>query len=323
MGFLKDGKWHDEWDYNDEDSGAFERDDSAFRNWVTADGSPGPTGEGGFKAEPGRYLLYISLACPWAHRVNAARHLKGLTGAIELVVVHWLMREGGWSFRDGECVTPDPVCGAANLHEVYTKAKPDYSGHVTVPVLWDTKTETIVNNESADILRMLGSAFDDCGANDLDLYPEPLRGEIDALNDKVYDAVNNGVYKAGFAASQEAYEAAVHPLFAMLDELEERLDGKDWLVGDQFTEADLRLWTTLIRFDPVYVTHFKCNIRRIADYPNLSAFTRRIYEMDGMAETTNFKHIKHHYFESHLHINPTGIVPAGPDPLVPGLDRQD
>lgn len=318
MGFLKDGKWHDEWDYNDKDSGAFERDDSVFRNWVTADGSAGPTGDGGFKAEPGRYRLYISLACPWAHRANAARHLKGLTGAIELVVVHWLMRDGGWSFREGECVTPDPLCGADNLHQIYTKAKPDYSGHVTVPVLWDTKTGTIVNNESADILRMLGSAFDDCGANDLDLYPQALRGDIDALNDKVYDAVNNGVYKAGFAASQQAYDAAVKPLFAMLDKLEERLEGKEWLVGDQFTEADLRLWTTLIRFDPVYVTHFKCNIRRIADYPNLSAFTRRIYEMDGMAETVNFKHIKHHYFESHLHINPTGIVPAGPDPLVPG-----
>ena len=319
MGFLKNGTWHDEWDYNDEDSGAFERDDSAFRNWVTPDGSPGPTGNGGFAAEPGRYILYISLACPWAHRANIARHLKGLTGAIDLVVVHWLMKDGGWSFRDGECVTADPVCGADNLHQIYTRAKPDYSGHVTVPVLWDTKTDTIVNNESADILRMLGTAFDECGANDLDLYPEALRDEIDALNAKVYDAVNNGVYKAGFATSQKAYEAAVMPVFDMLDALEERLEGNKWLVGDRLTEADIRLWTTLIRFDPVYYTHFKCNIRRIADYPNLSAFTRRLYELDGISETVNFHHIRHHYFKSHDHINPTGVVPVGPDPLVPGL----
>ncbi|WP_296721314.1 glutathione S-transferase family protein [Erythrobacter sp.] len=318
MGFLKDGEWFDEWDYNDADSGAFERDESAFRNWITPDGSPGPSGTGGFAAEPGRYRLYISLACPWAHRANIARHLKGLTGAIELVVVHWLMKEGGWSFRSGECVTPDPLCGAQHLHQVYTRAKPDYSGHVTVPLLWDTKTGTIVNNESADILRMLGNAFDDCGANERDLYPEALRAEIDAVNDRVYDAVNNGVYKAGFAASQQAYEQAVTPLFAMLDELEKRLEGEEWLVGGQLTEADIRLWTTLIRFDPVYHGHFKCNIRRIADYPNLAAFTRRLYELEDIAETVNFHHIRHHYYESHSHINPAGIVPAGPDPLVPG-----
>jgi len=321
VGFLKDGEWHDEWDYTDEESGAFERDESAFRNWITPDGRPGPTGEGGFAALPGRYRLYISLACPWAHRANVARHLKGLTGAIELVVVHWLMREGGWSFREGECVTPDPSLGADHLHQLYTAARPDYSGHVTVPLLWDTKTGTIVNNESADILRMIGSAFDDCGANDLDLYPKACREEIDRLNAQVYEAVNNGVYKAGFAASQEAYEEAVQPLFAMLDQLEERLDGKEWLVGGQLTEADIRLWTTLIRFDPVYHVHFKCNLRRIADYPNLSAFTRRLYRLDGIAQTVNFRHIRHHYFESHRHINPAGIVPAGPDPLVPGLSE--
>ncbi|OBX20917.1 glutathione-dependent reductase [Erythrobacter sp. QSSC1-22B] len=318
MGFLKDGKWHDEWDYNDDDSGAFERDESAFRNWVTPDGSPGPTGEGGFAAEPGRYRLYISLACPWAHRANVARHLKGLTDEIELVNVHWRMQEGGWSFREGECVTREPAMGASNLHQIYTAAKPDYSGHVTVPVLWDKQTGTIVNNESADILRMLGSAFDGCGANDLDLYPQAHREEIDAINDEVYDAVNNGVYKAGFATTQAAYEHAVGPLFAKLDELEERLAGKDWLVGGQLTEADIRLWTTLIRFDPVYHGHFKCNLRRIADYPNLAAFIRRLYALDGAAETVNFHHIRHHYYESHDHINPTGVVPAGPDPLVPG-----
>ena len=321
MGFLKNGEWHDEWAHNDEESGEFERDESAFRSWITPDGSAGPTGDGGFAAEPGRYRLYISLACPWAHRANAVRHLKGLTDAIELNVVHWLMKEGGWSFRDGECVTGDPAIGADNLHQLYTHAKPDYSGHVTVPVLWDTRTETIVNNESADIMRMLGSAFDACGANDLDLYPESYRDKIDTLNDRIYDAVNNGVYKAGFATSQDAYDKAVTPLFAMLDELEERLEGKDWLVGDRLTETDIRLWTTLIRFDPVYHTHFKCNVRRIADYPNLSALTRRIYELDGIAETVNFRHIKHHYYESHERINPHGIVPAGPAPLVPGMQK--
>ncbi|KZY56825.1 glutathione-dependent reductase [Erythrobacter sp. HI0063] len=321
MGFLKNGTWHDEWAHNDEESGEFERDESAFRSWITPDGSAGPTGDGGFAAEPGRYRLYISLACPWAHRANAVRHLKGLTDAIELNVVHWLMKEGGWSFRDGECVTGDPAIGADNLHQLYTHAKPDYSGHVTVPVLWDTRTETIVNNESADIMRMLGSAFDACGANDLDLYPESYRDKIDTLNDRIYDAVNNGVYKAGFATSQDAYDKAVTPLFAMLDELEERLEGKDWLVGDRLTEADIRLWTTLIRFDPVYHTHFKCNVRRIADYPNLAALTCRIYELDGIAETVNFRHIKHHYYESHERINPHGIVPAGPAPLVPGMQK--
>ncbi len=318
MGYLKNGEWHDEWAHNDEDSGEFERDESAFRNWITPDGSPGPTGDGGFPAEAGRYRLYISLACPWAHRANAVRHLKGLTDAIELNVVHWLMKDGGWSFRDGECVTGDPAIGADNLHQLYTHAKPDYSGHVTVPVLWDTQTETIVNNESADIMRMLGSAFDGCGANDLDLYPEDHRDEIDALNERIYDVVNNGVYKAGFATTQEAYDKAVKPLFAMLDELEDRLDGREWLVGDRLSETDIRLWTTLIRFDPVYHTHFKCNIRRIADYPNLAAFTRRIYDLDGIAKTVNFRHIKHHYYESHERINPHGIVPAGPEPILPG-----
>ncbi|NCP24373.1 MAG: glutathione S-transferase family protein [Erythrobacter sp.] len=318
MGYLKNGEWHDEWAHNDEDSGEFERDESAFRSWITPDGSPGPTGEGGFPAEAGRYRLYISLACPWAHRANAVRHLKGLTDAIELNVVHWLMKDGGWSFRDGECVTGDPAIGASNLHQLYTHSKPDYSGHVTVPVLWDTQTETIVNNESADIMRMLGSAFDGCGANDLDFYPESHRDEIDALNERIYDAINNGVYKAGFATTQEAYDKAVKPLFAMLDELEDRLDGRDWLIGDRLTETDIRLWTTLIRFDPVYHTHFKCNIRRIADYPNLAAFTRRIYDLDGIAETVNFRHIKHHYYESHERINPHGIVPAGPEPILPG-----
>ncbi|MGN6374691.1 MAG: glutathione S-transferase family protein [Sphingomonas sp.] len=320
MGYLKNGEWHDGWDYNDEHSGAFKRDASAFRNWVTPDGAPGPSGEGGFAAEPGRYRLYISLACPWAHRANVARHLKGLQDMIELVVVHWLMVEGGWSFRDGQCVTPDPLIDADFLHQVYTAAKPDYSGHVTVPLLWDTQRGTIVNNESSEILRMFGSAFDHIGAMPLDLYPAAHREEIDTLNARVYDAVNNGVYKTGFARSQAAYDQAIGPLFAMLDELERRLDGREWLVGDTLTEADVRLWTTLIRFDPVYYGHFKCNIRRIAVYPNLAALTRRLYALDGVAETVNFHHIRHHYYESHRHINPSGIVPAGPVPLIPGAE---
>lgn len=317
MGFLKNGIWHDEWDHNDEESGTFERDESAFRNWVTPDGAPGPTGGGGFAAESGRYRIYISLACPWAHRVNVARHLKGLEDMVELVVVHWRMKEGGWSFRKGECVTPDPLMDADFLHQIYVAAKPDYSGHATVPVLWDTHNGTIVNNESADILRMFGSSFDGVGAKRLDLYPQEHRAAIDRLNDEIYHAANNGVYKAGFATSQKAYDKAIGPLFAKLDELEQRLDDRNWLVGDTVTEADIRLWATLIRFDPVYYVHFKCNVRRIADYPNLSALTRRLYELDDVVGTVNFHHIRHHYYESHEQLNPHGIVPAGPDPLMP------
>jgi len=246
-----------------------------------------------------------------------ARHLKGLTDSVKLRVVHWLMKDGGWSFRDGDCVTPDPVMGADYLHEIYTKANPDYSGHVTVPILWDTENKTIVNNESADLLRMFGSAFNDCWANNLDLYPNAYRDEIDAINDTVYYAVNNGVYKAGFATTQDAYDEAVYPLFECLDDLESRLESQDWLVGGQITEADIRLWTTLMRFDPVYHTHFKCNIKQIRDYPNLAALTRRIYEMDGVEETVNFDHIRNHYYQSHERVNPNALVPAGPVPLLP------
>ncbi|WP_461308180.1 glutathione S-transferase family protein, partial [Albidovulum sp.] len=276
------------------------------------DGAPGPTGTGGFAAEPGRYHLYVSLACPWAHRTLIFRRLKGLETMISLSVVHWHMGEQGWTFAAGEGVIPDSVNGARFLHEVYTRAAPDYSGRVTVPVLWDRRTATIVSNESAEIIRMFNSAFDAVGAAQGDYYPQELRPEIDALNARIYDSVNNGVYKAGFATTQAAYEEAVQPLFATLDWLEARLATRRYLTGGTLTEADWRLFTTLIRFDPVYVGHFKCNLRRIADYPNLSGYLRDLYQRPGIAGTVDLHHIKHHYYGSHRSINPTGIVPAGP-----------
>ena len=312
MGLLIDGRWHDQWYDTGKTGGRFKRQDSRFRNWITPDGAPGPTGEGGFAAEPGRYHLYVSLACPWAHRTLIFRKLKGLEDAISLSVVHWLMRDEGWTFAEGPGVIADDVNGARVLHEVYTRAAPDYTGRVTVPVLWDKARGTIVSNESAEIIRMLNSAFDGVGAAPGDYCPSDLLGEIDAVNARVYDNVNNGVYKAGFATTQDAYEEAVRPLFETLDWLEERLTGRDFLVGDRLTEADWRLFTTLVRFDPVYVGHFKCNLRRIADYPALSAYLRRLYGMPGVAETVNFEHIKRHYYESHKTINPTGVVPLGP-----------
>ena len=314
MGLLVDGVWHDKWYDTAESGGRFVRTESQFRHWVTADGAPGPNGDGGFPAEPGRYHLYVSLACPWAHRALIFRSLKGLEEMITLSVVHWLMRDEGWTFADGPGVVPDTVNGAERLHEVYVEAQPGYSGRVTVPVLWDRKRGTIVNNESSEIIRMLNSAFDGVGAKPGDYYPVALRPEIEAANDRVYATLNNGVYRAGFATSQEAYEEAVNPLFDTLDWLEARLsDGRPYLLGETLTEADWRLFTTLIRFDPVYVGHFKCNRRRIADYPHLSAYTKRLYEHPGVAGTVDFDHIKRHYYESHRHINPTGIVPVGPD----------
>ncbi|MCC2975867.1 glutathione S-transferase family protein [Sphingomonas sp. PL-96] len=313
MGLLVDGIWHDRWYDTGKTGGRFERSKSQFRNWVTPDGAPGPTGDGGFAAEPGRYHLYVSLACPWAHRTLIARRLKGLEELVPISTVHWLMQENGWTFAAGPCATGDPIHGADYLHQVYTAADPGYSGRVTVPVLWDKQRGTIVSNESADILRMFGSAFDGVGACEGDFYPEPLRAEIDALNERIYHDVNNGVYRAGFATTQEAYEEAVVPLFAALDELETRLGQGRYLFGDTLTEADIRLFTTLIRFDPVYHGHFKCNLRRIADYPALSRFVRDVYHLPGVAETTNFDHIKRHYYQSHATINPTGIVPVGPD----------
>jgi putative glutathione S-transferase len=312
MGLLVDGVWRDQWYDTASTGGRFRRQDSAFRHWVTPDGAPGPSGEGGFRAEAGRYHLYVSLACPWAHRTLILRRLKGLEGMIGLSVVHWFMGEEGWTFAPGPGVIPDPVRGARVLHEVYTAARPDHTGRVTVPALWDLERGTIVSNESSEIVRMLNAAFDDAGAAPGDYYPPPLRPEIDALNARIYDTVNNGVYKAGFATTQAAYEEAAGPLFATLDALEERLGRGRYLCGDALTEADWRLFTTLVRFDPVYVGHFKCNLRRIADYPNLSGYLRDLYQTDGIAGTVNMAHIKGHYYESHRTINPTGIVPTGP-----------
>lgn len=312
MGLLVDGVWQDRWYDTKSTGGRFVRTNAAFRNWITADGSPGPTGEGGFRAEAGRYHLYVSLACPWAHRTLIMRRLKGLEAMIGVSVVHWRMLENGWTFEHGPGVVPDPIRGARYLHQVYTAAKPDYSGRVTVPVLWDKVKNTIVSNESAEIIRMMNSAFDGIGARPGDYYPEDLRSEIESLNSRIYDKVNNGVYKAGFATTQQAYEEAVRPLFDTLDLLDERLSSRRYLCGDRLTEADIRLFTTLVRFDAVYVGHFKCNLRRIADYPHLSGYLRDIYQTDGIAETVDMVHIKGHYYESHKTINPAGIVPLGP-----------
>ncbi|MEB3210764.1 MAG: glutathione S-transferase family protein [Leptolyngbyaceae bacterium] len=313
MGLLVDGVWKDQWYDTESTGGRFVRKESQFRNWVTADGSPGKTGEGGFKAEAGRYHLYVSYACPWAHRTLIFRSLKGLEEMIPLSVVHWFMGEHGWTFESGEGVIPDPIFNSKYLHQVYTHADPEYTGRVTVPVLWDKQTQTIVNNESAEIIRMLNSAFDGIGAKPGDYYPEPLRDEINGLNDRIYDTVNNGVYKSGFATTQDAYEEAVKPLFGTLDFLEDRLSTRRYLMGDTVTEADWRLFTTLVRFDPVYAGHFKCNIRRIVDYPNLWGYVRDLYQTPGVAETVNFTHIKRHYYQSHETVNPTRIVPIGPE----------
>lgn len=312
MGLLVEGQWRDVWYDTRSTHGHFVRKDAAFRNWITADGSAGPSGVGGFKAEAGRYHLYVSLACPWAHRTLIMRSLKGLEDTISISVVHWLMLDDGWTFADGAGVIPDTVYHAGLMREIYTAADPYYTGRVTVPVLWDKHTRTIVNNESSEIIRMLNSAFDAIGARSDDYYPETLRSDIDAVNARIYDTLNNGVYKAGFATTQAAYEEAVGPLFDTLDWLEKRLADQRFLVSDSLTEADIRLFTTLIRFDAVYVGHFKCNIRRLVDYPNLSAYTRDIYQWPGVAETVNLEHIKRHYYESHRSINPSGIVPAGP-----------
>lgn len=311
MGLLVDGKWHDQWYDTEGNGGRFIRQESQFRNWITPDGSAGPTGEAGFKAEPGRYHLYVALACPWANRALIMRNLKGLEKMISVSIVNPLMAENGWTFDSEEGVIPDPVIDANYLYEVYTHVESGYSGRVTVPVLYDLKQNKIVNNESSEIMRILNSAFDDVGAKEGDYYPEALRPEIDEINEKVYHAVNNGVYKAGFASKQEVYQEEVLNLFAALDELEERLEENRYLVGEQITEADWRLFTTLIRFDSVYHGHFKCNIKRITEYKNLWRYTRELYNWPGIAETVNFKHIKDHYYRSHKNINPTGIVPAG------------
>jgi putative glutathione S-transferase len=310
---MVDGVWHAGRVTEDSKGGAFKRQDAGFREWVTRDGGPGPDGQAGRPAVAGRYHLYVSYACPWAHRTLIVRALKGLEDAIGVSVVDPVMLEHGWTFATDHGGTGDPLHGAEFLWQLYARARPDYSGKVTVPVLWDRETDTIVSNESAEIIRMLTEAWDDAGAAPGDFYPADLRGEIDAINAVVYDRVNNGVYKAGFATTQEAYEAAVEPLFATLDELEARLAQADWLVGGRMTEADIRLFTTLVRFDAVYVGHFKCNRRRIADYPALEAYLERMLAIPKVAATVHLDHIKTHYYASHRDLNPNGIVPVGPD----------
>lgn len=314
MGLLVDGKWQDKWYDTKSTGGRFKRSESQFRNWVTADGSAGPSGDSGFQAESGRYHLYVSYACPWAHRTLIVRALKGLQDHIGVSVVHPHMLENGWELRDDfDGASGDALYGFSKLYELYLKADDNYTGRVTVPVLWDKQRETIVSNESAEIIRMLNTSFDALGAAPGNFYPEVLQAEIDAINERVYNDVNNGVYKAGFATSQDAYDEAVVTLFEQLDALEQRLGEQRYLVGNTLTEADLRLWTTLVRFDPVYVTHFKCDRKRIVDYPNLNGFLKEIYQLPGVAETVNMAHIRHHYFRSHPTINPHGIISIGPE----------
>jgi len=302
MGLLANGAWRDEWYDTKKSGGAFVRDESAFRNHVTRDGSSG------FKAEAGRYHLYVSFACPWAHRTLIMRKLKRLENAIGVTAVEPLMLEHGWSFGD----RPEPLYGKRHLHELYTLEKPDYSGRVTVPVLWDKERRTIVNNESSEVIRILNREFAEFADMSHDYCPPALEAEIDAVNARVYDGINNGVYRAGFATTQEAYEAAARKLFETLDWVEERLSRRRWLVGDAMTEADIRLVTTLLRFDAVYYGHFKCNLRHVYEYPALWGFAREIYQLPGVAETVRFDHIKLHYYGSHRKVNPTGIVPLGP-----------
>jgi putative glutathione S-transferase len=307
MGLLVEGVWQDRWYDTKKTGGRFVRKESHFRDRVTADGSSG------FKAESGRYHLYVSRACPWAHRAVIYRKLKGLEDHISLSVVNPLMLDHGWTFDDWPGVIPDPINGARYLYEVYTAAEPDYTGRVTVPVLWDKETGTIVSNESAEIIRMFDHEFDEVGADGPDYCPPDLRSEIDEINKVVYDNVNNGVYKAGFATTQEAHEEAVSAVFETLDHLEHRLADRRFLLGDAATEADWRLVTTLLRFDLVYHGHFKCNIRRIVDFPNLWGYTRDLFQTPGIAETVFVDHIKNHYYGSHATINPTGVVPVGPE----------
>ena len=312
MGLLLDGKWHDQWYDTDSNEGRFERSKAQFRHWITPDGGAAPTGRSGFKAEPDRYHLYVSLACPWAHRTLIFRKLKGLEKMITISVVNPLMREHGWTFNPGDGVIADPLFESQYLYQIYLKAQPDYSGRVTVPLLWDKKLNTAVSNESADIIRMFNSAFDTVGALEGDYYPQALHSEINDLNTLIYERINNGVYLSGFATTQTAYEEAVLPLFDTLDQLENRLASRRFLTGNQVTEADWRLFTTLVRFDPVYHGHFKCNLRKLLEYPNLFGYLCDLYQQEGIAETINMVHIKTHYYASHTQINPTQIVPMGP-----------
>ncbi len=313
MGLLVEGKWQNEWYDTKSSGGRFERKAPSFRNWVTKDGSRGPSGMGGFKAEPNRYHLYVSLACPWAHRTIIYRKLKGLDDMISMSVVNAFMGDEGWTFAPGEGVVADPILNATNVHEIYTAAQANYTGRVTVPILWDKKIHTIVSNESPEIIRMFNSAFDDVGAIPGDFSPPELLAEIDELNELIYPTINNGVYRAGFATTQEAYDEAVAEVFNALDTLEARLESRRYLTGKTITEADWRLFTTLVRFDAVYVGHFKCNLRRIVDYPNIWAYLRDLYQLPGIEETVAMDYIKAHYYASHESINPTRIVPIGPD----------
>ena len=313
MGQLVDGKWHDTWYDTSKTGGAFQRSTAGFRNWVTADGSAGPSGEGGFRAESGRYHLYVSLACPWAHRTLIFRALKGLTDHIDVSVVHPDMLTDGWTFAtDYPGATGDRLFGLPFLRDIYTKTDPGVSGRVTVPILYDTQRGTIVSNESSEIIRMFNTAFDALTGNRDDYWPDALRDGIEEVNARIYDTVNNGVYKAGFATTQAAYDAAVLPLFETLDWLEDRLNTSRYLMGDRLTEADWRLFPTLVRFDPVYHLHFKCNRKRIVDYPNLWAYTRELYQVPGVAGTVNMDHIVRHYHYSHDTINPYRIIPINP-----------
>lgn len=313
MGYLQDGTWHDQWYDTKSSGGRFQRTTTKFRNWITPDGAPGPSGTGGFAAESGRYHLYVSYACPWAHRTLIFRTLKGLEDHISVSVVHPDMLRDGWTFdTDFDGATGDTLLGKSFLRQIYTEAEPQMSGRVTVPVLWDKTRNTIVSNESAEIIRMFNSAFDGITGNTLDFRPEDLHTEIDTLNSRIYDTVNNGVYKAGFATTQEAYDEAIGPLFDSLDWLEGRLAENRYLTGDRVTEADWRLFTTLIRFDKVYHSHFKCNRRMLKDYPNLWGYTRELYQMPGARESTHFDHIVRHYYYSHNTINPNRIVPVTP-----------
>jgi glutathionyl-hydroquinone reductase len=320
MGLLVEGKWHEDWYDTKSTGGRFVRRDSAFRNWVIPDGAAGPSGIGGFKAEPGRYHLYVSPACPWAHRTAIFRKLKQLEEVISVSCVGPLMGKHGWTFNDDDYqidggsygAISDPINGARYLYEVYAKAQPDYTGRVTVPVLWDKHLGTIVNNESSEVIRMLNSAFDQWGNASVDFYPRELRAEIDRVNAVIYPNVNNGVYRCGFATSQEAYEEAFDALFATLDELDSRLSRQRYLAGARLTEADWRFFTTLVRFDSVYYSHFKCNLRRIVDYPHLWPYARDLYQVPGVAETVDLKQIKRHYYWSQAAVNPSRIVAKGP-----------
>lgn len=313
-GLLINGNWKTQNEFADEDSGKFKREETQFRNWITPDGKAGPDNQVGLKAESGRYHLYVSLACPWAHRTLIFRHLKGLEDHIDVSIVSPLMLDHGWCFHgDFDGATKDKVYDEDCMFKIYLKAKKDYTGKVTVPVLWDKKNNSLVNNESADIIRIFNTAFNDITGNTDDYYPAKLKDEIDALNKDVYSNINNGVYKAGFATNQDEYEKQVENLFDSLENIERRLsDGREYLIGDQLTEADIRLFTTLVRFDAVYYTHFKCNITRLSDFKWIQMYLERLYEMDAIKPTVNMAHIKNHYFRSHPSINPHGIVPKGP-----------